>query len=135
MKPGPIHVRRSAQDLVIALSHLTEPETDCMLLAGSALRDGRKVIGFGNVIDHELELVLEDGQPPYVGTNLSPVGAPPPLTLRELLAHVDSSGAQRLTVITRTGDRRPVLGAVPLTTNTGAGNGRWQVLVTTRSIS
>jgi hypothetical protein len=129
------YLRRAAEELVIGLRQPEVPDVDCMLLAGCGHTDGRKVIGLGQVTDGELELTLEDGRPPYVGTNLSPVGAPPPLTFGALLTRLDVTEAKRLTIVTSSGEHRPIIGAAPITTNTGAGSGRWQMLVTARSVS
>ena len=109
------------------------PDMDCLLLVGPSVAQGAKVVNIRRACD-ELLLILEEHKPPYTSTNISPTGVPPPLGLRELLPHLDDTTWTKLVAIGPNGDRRPIVALAEHITNVGAGNGQWQVLVTTEAI-
>lgn len=125
------YVETSCRELVSALRSGDNLTGECLLLAGQSVADCRKVIETRCEGD-ELELVIERGIPPYVGTNVSPDGAEAPLALSSVLDRL--SGVERLSVLTSSGEKRPVIGIVSYLTATGAAT-RWQVLLTARPVA
>jgi len=126
---------RAAMELVEALRRSLSGDTNCLLLAGTGVQSGLKVIGFGLERDGQLELMLEANLSPHSGTNISPPDAPNPLDLAQLLRRLDEMPAiVRLTAVTAAGERRTIVAAAEHTTSAGAGNGRWQVLITARPL-
>jgi hypothetical protein len=124
---------RAAREVVDALRRWNLPDMDCLLLVGPSVAQGAKVVNIRRACD-ELLLILEEHKPPYTSTNISPTGVPPPLGLRELLPHLDDTTWTKLVAIGPNGDRRPIVALAEHITNVGAGNGQWQVLVTTEAI-
>lgn len=124
---------RAAAELVEEFRHSKLDNLEALLLVGSGLAGSRKVVALNPKPDGELELVLEDDVPPYTGTNVSPSGLPPPLGLRQLIATLNEPRVTRLVAVASSGKRHTVVAAAEHTTAVGAGNGRWQVLITPRS--
>ena len=125
--------RRAARDLVDAFRAWKPDDVDCRLLVGSCLKEALKVVAITTTSDREMELHLEDGVPPFTGTNVSPT-APAPVGLSTFL--LDLAGpVDRVVAVRKTGERRLVIGATEHIMNLGAGNGRWQMLITAASFS
>lgn len=123
---------RSAIELVEEFRRSPSAETDCSLLAGVDIQNGLKVIGFGPERDGQLDLILEENNSLHSGTNVPPQGSPPSLKLAQLLRRLgESPTVMRLTAVSG-GERRPVVAAAGHVTSVGAGNGRWQILITAR---
>jgi len=128
---------RAATELVEALRRCQQApptETGCLLLVGSGIQNGLRVVHLRPGHDGQLELILED-QSLHSGTNPPLPGAPPALGLAQLLRRLDNEPAvSRLTAVTAAGDCRLIVAAAEYTTNLGAGDGRWQVLITARPV-
>jgi hypothetical protein len=120
---------RSAAD-VLALLRREDRDTDRYLLAGPNIGDGRKVVDIAEHRGGALQLMLETCARPYTGTNIGREGAPEPLQVRRLLAAIAATGATCLEVVAPGDRRRPVIALAEHTTNVGAGDGRWLVLIT-----
>jgi hypothetical protein len=130
------YVARAADELVEAFRRRAKSEnSEGLLLTGTDVEHSRKVVGFGSVVDGELEIAVEDSEPPYTGPNIAPIGKAPALSLRDLLCQLEDSSIRRLVVVTRGEARRPVVGAADYVRNTGPGDGRWQVLRTARTVA
>lgn len=129
------YVSRAASEVVGAFRQSKDEKTDCLLLAGHCLERSRKVVGFGSLQNGELELIIEDGVPPYTGPNISPAGKPPALTLNRLLTALEDQAIRRLIVSTNNGLKRLVVGAAPFVREFGAGDGTFQILITAQSVA
>lgn len=126
------YLDRAASELVEAFRSF-EPEPDeSRLLVGSGLDGSLKVEGIAE-LDDELELVLQQDEPPFTGTNVSRGSGPAIVTQEDLLQSLDKGRARKIVALGPDGRRNIVVGATTLSSATGAGNGRWQVLLTTRS--
>jgi hypothetical protein len=123
--------QRAARDLAAALQEWKpdKDELDGLLLVGSSLAGGRKVIEIQRNAG-VIELALERHNPPYTSTNISPTGSPSPLSLRDLLTHLGGNPVTELVAVGPTGGRQLIIGAAEEIRASGAGNGTWQVLVT-----
>jgi hypothetical protein len=128
-------VSRAAQEVVAALRHTSDSRTESLLLTGHCIEHARKVVGLGAIANGNLELLIEDGVPPYTGPNISPAGKPSALTLGQLLTAVDNDAVQRLVVVTSTGMERFVVGLAPFVREFGAGDGTFQVLITAQTVA
>jgi hypothetical protein len=124
--------RRAAHEVAAAFRNWKTEESDALILVGPSLKDGRKVIGI-EVHGTEVELHLEQYNPPYASTNISPPGSPKVLSLSDLLPHLDES-TSALVAVNTAAERRLVVGAAEHLAPIGAGDGRWQVLVTAEGI-
>jgi hypothetical protein len=128
-------VARAASEVVEAFRRSTDDRANSLVLTGNSIAESRKVVGFGNLRNGDLELNVEDGVPPYVGTNIAAVGKPPAISLRQLFGALGDPAVERFVVLTSEGQRRSVVGATPYVRETGAGDGTWQFLITARSVA
>lgn len=127
--------RAVSSQLTAVLNGWQSDNVDSLMLVGSSVDESRKVVAIrrdGRVI----HLVLESGEPPYVGLNIPHPGHPQPLALRELLAVIADGDVERIDALGGSGGVQPVVGAAELDTNTGApGSSGWQVFVTPEPVS
>jgi hypothetical protein len=126
------YLDRSAAELVDAFRGFTGEPDESRLLVGSGLDGSLKVEGIV-VTGDEIELVLQPDEPPFTGTNVSRADGPALATLVDLLQAVGTGSPRRIVAVGRSGQRHIVVGSTELVSATGAGNGYWQVLLTTRS--
>jgi hypothetical protein len=126
------YLDRSAAELVNAFRKLTDDPEESRLLVGSGLDGSLKVEGIA-LADDALELTLQPDDSPFTATNVSRAEGPSLVTLKDLLRVLAAGSSRRIVAVSQDGRRQLIVGSTELLSATGAGNGRWQVLLTTRS--
>ena len=128
------YLARAAAHVVSALRTVQRETDNCLVLTGTSVEHSRKVIRSGSVRNGVLELMIEDAKPPYTGPNIPANGQPSAIELVDLLGNLENESVSQLSVVTPTGESRPVVGATEYIRDTGAGSGRFQMLLTSRSV-
>lgn len=122
---------RAAREVTEALRTWEPDETECLLLVGTSKGSGAKVVDF-HAEGKDLVVQLDDAQPPYASTNMPREGTLP-RSLSDLLVAIQLTKPERLIADGPTG-RTPIVGAHECFASPGAGNGRWQVLITSEPV-
>jgi hypothetical protein len=126
--------QRAAADLVEQFRQDPETDIDRLMLVGSSIAGGMKVIEIRAGDGGDLELHLEDARPPYSGTGVQRDDAPPALGVGRLLQELRRTSTKRMSAVTPNGGRHLIVGAAGHVTKPGAGNGRFQVLITAEAV-
>jgi len=104
------------------------------LLVGTSLSDARKVSQIGHDDVGNLTLELMDESYVHSGTNQSEEGASRLCTTKDLRATLDAiSNVRAIIISAASSPYRVIIAATEHVADVGAGSGRWQVLITTRS--
>ena len=125
------YIAFAARELASGLRAALVADGTTRLLVGSTLADAQKVAAVHAGVDGVVYLDAMQEPDPHRGTNVSPIGSPPPCTADHLRAVLDAHPELHTLVVLSEGTiPRPVLAAAEYTTNVGVGVGDWQVLIT-----